>query len=176
VTEQAATEPGTEGGSLLVGYQMQTGYLREASLLHGAKLGYLHPLGPIELGVTADYGYSAYQTSDAFDVSLNQLVGAARLDFPFVSVQRLKLALGLSVGFGWGWQSARDTKAAPSVASQEVSRPFFRYLGHIVAELRLWGPLRLAVSGDLGQVVIDKEDGVAAPMTGGLTAGFALQL
>ena len=140
VTEQAATEPGTEGGSLLVGYQMQTGYLREASLLHGARLGYLHPLGPIALGVTADYGYSAYQTSDAFDVSLNQLVGALRLDFPFLSVQRLRLALGLSVGFGWGWQSARDTEAGPSAVPQEVSRPFFRYLGHIVAELRLWGP------------------------------------
>lgn len=159
-------------GLLSVTYDLRSGYLDQAGLVQGVRLGYSHSLGPLELGGAIGYGHSAYTRDDQIDVTLDELGAAAVLEYRLGIWQRLRLVAGLDLGLCWGWQQG----VLSNGTVRRIHNPFFRFQGRLGAELRLSGPALLIVSGQLGQTVLEKSAGYRAPVSGGMNLGLGLEL
>ena len=163
---------GRRNGLLFLAYDLRSGYLEQAGLMQGLRLGHLQSLGPIQLGGMVGYGYSAYVRRDDIAITLRELSIAAVLEHRLLSRRWARLKVGLDVGLGWGWQEG----ILRTGETKRLFNPLFRYQARAGLDVRLTGRLWLLAVGQLGQVVLEKGDALAAPVEGGMNLGLAIEL
>lgn len=160
------------GGVLTFSYQLASGYLDQAGLLHGVALGYSRRLGWLDLGGQLGYSGSVYQRADHRVVDLHQLSLLVSAQARLLRWRWIQPAAGLDLGLGWVIQRGERPGAPP----QQLSDAVFRYRLRVGAELPLSGPLVLGLWGHAGQVVLRTSDQVAAPFTGGALLSLSFLL
>lgn len=171
--ELASAKYGTDGENLLfVSYNFDTGYLQQAGFIHGIGLGYAHTIGPIEIGARIGYGRSAYMRDDQIDIGLHQVTAAATLDWRLFRWQWLRLVTGLDVGASWVWQKG----TYPNDNVENRSQPVFRYQVRGGIEIPIKRPAFLGLWAHIGQVVVEKESGFAAPFVTGMITGLFVEM
>jgi hypothetical protein len=171
-------QPGTaKGGAALdnvlsLAYRLGSGYLVDAGVGHAVQMEYARRVGPIDLGVTVGYDYSAYAREDGIDVEaqgLSLLLGVA---WRFRRWRRFRPVAALDVGGAYVWQRGK----APGAATQLRRAPVFRYQVRAGVEVRLWRRLHLGFWAYAGQIVLERSEGFGAPFVGGFGVGLTLDL
>ncbi len=169
---EATDVDGAPARSLLTAaYDMRTGYLDQAGLLHGLALGYTHRIGPVHLGAMLSYAHCSYLRADGIAVIFHELTVGPTVEWRYRIMRRLRLRAGLDVGLVGGWQYA-ENEAGDQLL---ISEPLFRYQLRLGADFRVAGPLFLQLEGQGGQAILLKPDGVKGPFFGGLRAGVGLE-
>lgn len=152
-------------------YRNRTGFLRDASLAHGVQAGLGTAGASFEYTAFLHWARAGYARSDGIDVSLDTLALGAAVDFRLLEWRRLRLTAGVDLSAGWAWQQG----SRGSAEAEELSGPLFEYSGRLGAQLRVIGPVRLGAWGHLGQVVVEKTEGLAAPVAGAISVGISLE-
>jgi hypothetical protein len=85
----------------------------------------------------------------------------------------LDVFAALEVGGGMVFQSA---KLPGAVSSLQSKRPFFQYQGRVGVALQVVAPFSLVAAARLGQLVVEKQDGIVDRLVGGLEFGLLFHL
>ena len=158
--------------SLSLSYNLRTGYLDQAKALHGVRAGFMHVLGPVELGGFIGFGHGSYLRDDQIAVSLNELTLLASVQYRMRLLPWLSPVAALDGGGSWVWQRGD----LPGGQRQTFSKPIMRYCVRLGAEVPLAGPLMLGIWGHLGHVFLDQQSGIIASFGAGLQAGLIFKL
>lgn len=168
----AARKGGDEHGGLRVAYHLSTGYLRQAGLSQGPAAGYLARVGPLHVGGLASYGYGAYSRDDGISVGLHELTLWATAEWRLERWRRVQLLAAIDVGGAWVWQLAQLADGR----SESNSSPAFRYRSRLGVLVPLGRGFSAGAWGHLGQVVVQRASGWAAPLVGGFEAALQVAL
>jgi len=171
----AARKGGEERGArgdLRASYHLSTGYLRQAGVSQGPAAGYLRGLGPIHLGGLLAYGYGRYSRDDDVRIELHELALWLTAEWRLERWARVRPLAALDLGGAWVWQRARFSDGR----RDGLDSPTFRYRARLGALVRLWRGVALGAWGHLGEVVVQRADGWAAPLVGGLEATAQVEL
>jgi hypothetical protein len=153
-------------------YGLRRGYLDQSGLLHGVRLGYAYRFDAMRIEATLGYSHGAYQRQDGIQISLNDLLATAFIDYFLFQGTRITVPLGIGAGTGWGWQRAL-VQQEEELASQPI---LFHYGARAGIEVKLRGPLQVVFDGHLGQLLVEKAGSIEAPLAAGLNIGLALDL
>lgn len=169
----ASGAPATKRTAAWLAYELKNGYLDGAGPLSGVRLGAVRNLGRLEIGGVLGYAASHYDGTDGFDVTLHEVSASLLLGTRLRAAAALDVFAAIEAGGGVVFQSARQLDA---VKSLQRKRPFFQYQGRVGAALQVVAPFSIIAAGRLGQLVVERQGGVVAPMVSGLELGLLIRL
>ncbi len=158
----------TRRHSLLLGYQLSSGYLQDATAMHGLRAHYGWRWRALSLGMAASYGHSHYVRQDDIQVSLHQIGLGPSADLHWPLIDSLDLLLGVDLQAAWVSQRGRrDDGARQTLRAFALPLSLRAGLG-----LKLNAAFSAEVLARFGVTPFAAQDGLRIPVMAGVEVGL----
>jgi Caspase domain len=173
-TEPARGKGGGDARSIALGlrYDLHSGYLDQAGLLHGGQVAVGAGWSSLRIGGVLGYAGSRYDRQDQIAVTTHELNAAGALEWLPWRLGPATLRVAVELGLGWLHQTGEIGGREPQVRTSL----FGFYRGGLGLEVTLMPGVWLMLQGFAGQVVLERADGWQAPLVGGANLGLGYAL